>query len=83
MTVLSSHKEVNSSPHFNEVKEIALQQDALGYSISGAGPSMFALCSNSLIAENVAESIRAFYQDKQIECNYYISDINLNGAVKY
>ena len=70
-------------PHFNEVKSIALENDALGYSISGAGPSMFALCSNSLIAENVAEAIRSFYHEKKIDCNYYISDINLKGAVKY
>ncbi|NNE25572.1 MAG: homoserine kinase [Saprospiraceae bacterium] len=70
-------------PHFDEVKSLAMENEALGYSISGAGPSMFALCSNSHIAENVAESIRRFYQDKKIECNYYISDINLDGAVRY
>jgi len=70
-------------PLFHKAKELALDNNALGYSISGAGPSMFALCSNSNIAENVAESIRGLYTDNQINSNYYISDINLTGAKKY
>lgn len=70
-------------PLFDEVKELALSCGALGYSISGAGPSMFALCASSLAAENISESVRAFYRNKNIVCNSYISDINLQGAKKY
>ncbi|MBT8191738.1 MAG: homoserine kinase [Saprospiraceae bacterium] len=70
-------------PFFDEVKGFALSENALGFSISGAGPSMFALCNNSIIAENIADGIRGFYSDKNIECNYYISDINLEGAKRY
>ena len=33
-------------PHFYDIKEIALKQGASGFSISGAGPSMFAICQN-------------------------------------
>lgn len=70
-------------PFFDQVKDFALQENALGFSISGAGPSMFALCNNSIIAENIADGIRGFYSDKNIDCNYYISEINLEGAKKY
>lgn len=70
-------------PHFYEMKKIAKQQNALGFSISGAGPSLFALCRNSLDAENVAEQIHLFLTDQGINCNTYISTINNEGAIKY
>ena len=43
-------------PHFYDVKEAALGAGALGCSISGAGPSIFALSNNRLIAEIVGRS---------------------------
>ncbi len=70
-------------PHFYDLKEIALSEGALGFSISGAGPSMFAMCNNSIIAENIAEKLSSFYIQRGIPCHYYISDINLEGAKKY
>src|SRR5690606_20847946 len=41
-------------PNFYEMKEIAVDAGALGFSISGAGPSMFAMTQNSLTASNIA-----------------------------
>lgn len=70
-------------PHFYDIKNIALQENALGFSISGAGPSMFALCMNSFIAENIVEKAKAFYLDKSIECTCHISNINHEGAKLY
>lgn len=70
-------------PHFYELQEIALQEGALGFSISGAGPSVFSLCENSLIAENVGEKINAFLTDKNIENNVYVSKINNTGTFKF
>jgi len=70
-------------PHFYDIKEIALSEDALGFSISGAGPSMFALCMNSFIAENIVEKAKAFYKEKSIECTCHISNINHEGAKLY
>jgi len=69
-------------PHFYDLKEIALKEKALGFSISGAGPSLFALCQNSLIAENVAASLTAHLKQNKIESQAYISLINGEGAVK-
>ena len=68
-------------PHFYNVKEAALKQDALGCSISGAGPSIFTLCANSLIAENVGEAMQKVFTDKGIESNLFISPINHEGAI--
>ena len=70
-------------PHFNLIKEIALSNGALGFSISGAGPAMFALCSNTLIAENIVSDVEQFLTEKEIGNTCFVSKINNEGAVKY
>ena len=65
------------------MKELALNENALGFSISGAGPSMFALCQSTMIAEAVAEQAKKLYKDKGIEINCYNSEINIHGAYRY
>jgi homoserine kinase len=69
-------------PHFEKVKNAALEEGALGCSISGAGPSIFALSANSLIAENIGKAMESIFQKEKIETNLYISKINQEGAVK-
>lgn len=70
-------------PSFSELKDAALSAGAYGFSISGAGPSMFAICPNSFIAENIQSAAEQIYTDINIEIDCYISDINLQGAKKY
>jgi homoserine kinase len=69
-------------PHFYKVKQAALDNGALGCSISGAGPSIFALCANSYIAENVGEKMQAVFIEHQIESELFLSSINQEGAIK-
>ena len=69
-------------PHFYAVKEAALRAGALGCSITGSGPSIFALSANSLIAEQVGEAMQRIYKNAKIESNLYLSGINQEGAVK-
>jgi homoserine kinase len=69
-------------PHFYDVKEAALKAGALGCSISGSGPSIFALSANSLIAENVGEAMKKVYSDAKIEYQLFLSPINHEGATK-
>ncbi|HQU95760.1 MAG: homoserine kinase [Saprospiraceae bacterium] len=68
-------------PHFYEVKEAALNQGALGCSISGAGPSLFALCSNSLIADEVAITMKKTFENHNIQASSFVSPINHEGAI--
>jgi homoserine kinase len=70
-------------PHFYEMKEAALAAGALGFSISGAGPSMFALCDNSIKAESVIEAANKLYQSKKVSINTYLSKINHEGAIRF
>jgi len=70
-------------PYFYEIKNNALNHGALGFSISGAGPSMFALCQNTIDAENILNSSLALLKDRNVKCDCFISNINLEGAYKY
>ena len=70
-------------PCFDEVKTMALSLGALGCSISGAGPSIFALCDNSLVAEEIGKSAEKIFNRSKINCQVFISGINQEGAVKF
>ena len=64
-------------PKFYEMKEKALEVGALGFSISGSGPSMFALCNSTYISDNLTEAAESIYKD----CKIYSGLINTEGAV--
>jgi homoserine kinase len=70
-------------PHFYQVKEAALNAGALGCSISGAGPSIFTLNENSLVAEKVGAAMQKVFHDQKIDSTLFISPINNEGAIKY
>lgn len=70
-------------PGFYELKEMALQTGCLGFSISGAGPSMFALCDNSHLAEEICVKAAKILATKKIKSDTFLSKINLEGAFRY
>ena len=67
-------------PGFEEVKEKALNCGALGCSISGSGPSVFALSSRRNIAEKAGEEMKEEFEKLKIESTVYISEVNKEGA---
>lgn len=67
-------------PGFEEVKAAALEARAMGCSISGAGPSVFALCQNQLIAEECGTAMKAAFAKNGIESEVYLSGIDPEGA---
>lgn len=68
-------------PGFYDVQEGALLEGVLGCSISGAGPSVFALCANSLIAENAGLAMQKAFAKNNIESEIFLSPVNQEGAV--
>ncbi|KAA5549075.1 homoserine kinase [Adhaeribacter rhizoryzae] len=66
-------------PGFDEVKEAALANGALGASISGSGPSMFALSSSLETAQRVAQAMTKTFSQFEIENHSYVSKINKQG----
>lgn len=66
-------------PFFYDLKKIALEKGALGFGISGSGPSVFAMCKGDTIATSVKEAMQLFYQEKGIEFDLHQSKINTQG----
>ncbi|MFT4062193.1 MAG: homoserine kinase [Edaphocola sp.] len=67
-------------PHFYELKELALEKGALGFGISGSGPSVFALCGNDGVAHAVAAALESLLVGGGIGCSCYVTKINTEGA---
>ena len=67
-------------PNYNDVRQAATEAGALGCSISGSGPSVFALCENSEVAENVAARVKKVYSQLDIEFDIYHSAVNNSGC---
>lgn len=66
-------------PEFNEVKQAALDGGALGCSISGSGPSMFALSRDLETAERVGTNMQRAFLTAGITSEIYVSGINTQG----
>ncbi|MCF2501152.1 homoserine kinase [Dyadobacter chenhuakuii] len=67
-------------PEFNEVKKAAIANGALGCSISGSGPSMFALSKGKANAESAGRAMQQKFANAGIEASMHVSAINKNGA---
>ena len=68
-------------PGFGDAKHAALDAGALGASISGAGPTMFAIADGPERAAQVAAAMRAAYGRHGIECTTTVTDIDHQGTI--
>jgi len=64
---------------FREIKNKSIELGAIGCSISGSGPTMFALCDDKNIAENIIDFSNSFYKKNNIGCDTYLSNVNSSG----
>jgi homoserine kinase len=67
-------------PSFEKVKQAAREAGALGFGISGSGPSLFALSRGEATAKKVAAEMTKVYQTTEIDFEIYISAINNQGV---
>ncbi len=66
-------------PCFDAVKQAAVKAGALGCSLSGSGPSMFALCA-ARDAPNVASAMEQACRAQGIACESWVSSMSAPGA---
>ena len=66
-------------PCFDAVKEAAMRRGALGCSLSGSGPSIFALCKDG-DARNVASAMEQACRTQGIGCQSWVSPMTAPGA---
>jgi homoserine kinase len=68
-------------PGFAEVKAAAMEAGALGSSVSGSGPTMFAWVTSADAAERVRHAmVRAFPEHGAAEADSWISPVSMQGA---
>ncbi|APG59305.1 homoserine kinase [Christiangramia salexigens] len=67
-------------PYFSEMDSLARSNGALGFGISGSGPSVYAMCRGNENAEKVKEAFQNFYEKKDIGFELHLSGINKKGV---
>jgi homoserine kinase len=67
-------------PEFYKAKRAAMGAGALGFSISGAGPSVFALCEGRERAEKVGAAVTEVFTHISLNNQVHISPINQSGV---
>ena len=69
-------------PNFDDVKSAALFSGALACSISGSGPSVFALAEGQNSAKEIAYAMQHQFKKNNIKSTSYISVVNAKGVIK-
>jgi homoserine kinase len=69
-------------PGFDAVKAAALAAGALGCSISGSGPSVFALCATPEDSARAGAAMAAAFKGAGLESDLYLSAVNTKGPVE-
>jgi homoserine kinase len=77
--LIEEHRK-NFIPLFDQVKEVCLDLGCLGCSISGSGPSVFALTRGVEIAKEIDASISKLYKKSGLDFSTYVSKISSRGV---
>lgn len=67
-------------PHYGEVKQVARELGAVGFNISGSGPSMFALFTSSEAARACMVKVEKIYKKVGLPVMLHLSKINPYGC---
>ncbi len=66
-------------PGFDAVKAAALNAGALGCSISGSGPSLFALCATVETAARAGSAMKTAFAGAGLDADLFLSRVNPDG----
>ena len=67
-------------PGFDQIKQTALENGALGSGISGSGPSIFALSRGKNTADQIAKAMSEVYENMNLPYEIHVSKINPDGV---
>ena len=68
-------------PEFDRMKEISMENGALGFGISGSGPTVFSLYKSSDDAQKVLQLLKKLLSNIGVNSNIYLSEINETGPI--
>ena len=77
--IIIEPQRADAVPCFDSVKAVALSNGAIGCSLSGSGPSIFALCDDSE-ASNIAAAMAQECRRFGYECQTWVSPLDTAGA---
>jgi homoserine kinase len=66
-------------PGFDDAKAAALDHSALGCSLSGSGPTIFAWC-RAADSQNIAAAMRQVFDERSCSCEIWVSPVDAPGA---
>jgi homoserine kinase len=66
-------------PEYDRVIDAALKSGALGCSISGSGPSIFALSRDEKSAQTAGKAMEKVFADAEIDSSIFVSQVNSQG----
>lgn len=72
----------NDIPRFDEMKEAAMDSGALGFGISGSGPTVFAICIGQSNAHKIQEAVVSAFKPSNLDYTKYISKITHESGAK-
>ncbi len=68
-------------PDFAVMKSIALDNAAVGFGISGSGPSVFALTKDAGTARHITAKLQNHLKDLNINSLSFVSEVNKKGPI--
>jgi homoserine kinase len=67
-------------PGFEKAKRAAVDAGALGFGISGSGPTLFALAMSEAVATAAVRAIQIVFQEFQLSSDSFVSKVNSQGG---
>lgn len=67
-------------PGFDAMRSMAIDSGALGFGISGSGPTVFALSETLAKAQAVARAVKIEFEKRQLKADVFVSKVNPLGA---
>jgi homoserine kinase len=67
-------------PRLAEIRSASKATGALGLVISGAGPTLCAVCESATIAQQVTNAMQAVYTEAGIQCQVRYTRVDMDGA---
>lgn len=66
-------------PGFETLRALAMENGAVGFGISGSGPSVFALAKDEVTARKITDAQQKHLTTLNINSNAYVSSVNAEG----
>lgn len=68
-------------PDFDKLRALAMEAGAIGFGISGSGPSVFALTRSKEVAQQITQKLQHHLKNISINSLAFVSEVNKKGPV--